>query len=97
MEQTRVFCVDGDEVSVLFYLHEKSGRYLGAYPDFQTEPRRTPGGRPWVNVTMEGCPYAPRPYNDCGGCGHLKKEHSGDLIGVCFHEGLRQGPEAGGG
>ena len=89
MEQTRVFRVDGDEVAIRFRLHERSGQYLGAYPDFLTEPRRTPSGRPWVNVTIEGCPYAPLPYNDCGGCAHLKKENSGDLIGVCFHEAHR--------
>lgn len=89
MERTRVFRVDGDEVAVRFRLHEKSGLYLGIYPDFTTEPRRTPGGRPWVNVTIEGCPYAPQPYNDCGGCEYLKKEHSGDLIGVCFHKAYR--------
>lgn len=89
MDQTRVFRLDGDEVTVRFRLHEKSGRYLGVYPDFTTEPRRTPGGRPWVNVYIEDCPYAPEPFNDCGGCEHMKKEKSGDLIGVCFHDAHR--------
>lgn len=94
MEQTRVFRVDGDEVTVLFRLHRKSGKYLGKYPDFSAQPRRTPSGRPWVNVINDDCPYAPQPDNDCGRCGYLQKEHSSDLIGVCFHEARRQVPEA---
>ncbi len=86
MEQMRVFRIDGDELAVRFRLHEKTGHYLGTYPDFLTEPRHTPAGRPWVNVTIDSCPYAPQPDGDCGGCMHLKKEDPGDLIGVCFHE-----------
>lgn len=85
----RTFRIDGDAVSVELWFDEGSGAWLGEYPDFDTDPRWTPNGRPWKCVYATDCPYADPRWRDCGTCGHLKKEHPKDLVGVCFHEDLR--------
>lgn len=82
--------VDGDSIAVSFTYDEQFGVWLGEYPFFKEEPRYTPAGRPWRNVSFSECPYhGSSEYNDCGTCHHLKKAESTDLIGVCFHEKLR--------
>jgi len=93
MEKMRVFDLDGDRLSVHFRYDPAFDVYLGSYPDFMETPRYTPNGRPWKSVVQDECPHADPQYRDCGTCPHLKKEKSGDLIGVCFHEALRQAPE----
>lgn len=37
---------------------ELCGKYLGEYPDFVECPGTTPGGRRWIDVITEDCPYA---------------------------------------
>ncbi len=86
MEKIRTYYIDGDTVEVLFTYDEESQRYIGSYPDFEQEPRYTPNGRPWVNVTHTGCPYADQEYDDCGSCDYIEKENSSDLIGVCMND-----------
>jgi len=97
MEKTfqRTYTLCGDSLPVDFDYDEELGLLFGNYPDFCETPRYTPCGRPWVNVTFEGCPYVSAGYCDCGSCEHLKTQSPGDLIGICENEHLRlpQGKE----
>ncbi len=86
----RTFVIDGDRLEVEFVYDEKSRVWIGDYPYFEDEPRRTPGGRWWRNVTHDSCPHAAGVYGDCGTCPHLVRQAPGDLIGVCFHYDLQQ-------
>ena len=86
----RIYQIDGDFLEVLFEYDEESGQYFGDYPDFEETPRYTPSGRPWVNVTIEGCPHADQEYDDCGSCQYMRREHPMDLIGVCDHNHYRR-------
>ena len=88
--KTRTYCIDGDSLDVSFAFHEQSGAWIGDYPYFEEEPRITPSGRRWRNVTFDDCPHAEGSHGDCGTCIHLKKQSPNDLVGVCFHEALRQ-------
>lgn len=92
MKETKIrtYRIDGDTLEVLFELHETCGVWIGNYPYFEEEPRYTPNGRLWKNVTYDGCPHADPVYKDCGTCPHLNKEQPKDLIGVCFHEEMRR-------
>ncbi len=85
-EETKVFCIDGDEVEVGLVYDEEIGRYVYDYPDFELTPRYTLKGRKWVNVTCSSCPYADKTYGDCGSCEFFTCEKAGDLIGVCSNE-----------
>ena len=91
MEQTRIriYHIDGDTLEVLFEFQEPCGAWIGDYPYFEDEPRHTPAGRPWKNVTHDGCLHAQHRMRDCGTCPHLKREQQTDLIGVCYHEKMR--------
>ena len=82
--------IDGDQIDVTFTLDTPSGAWIGDYPFFEEEPRMTPSGRPWRNITHDSCPLAAGSYRDCGTCPHLVKQALGDLVGVCFHEALQQ-------
>ena len=88
--ETRTFRIDGDTVSVAFRFDESWKVWLGDYPYFDEEARHTPSGRPWRNVIHEGCPHASIHGETCGACCYLKRQSPGDLIGVCFHDALRQ-------
>ena len=88
----RVYSLDGDELTVNFVFSSEDNILLGDYPDFCETPRYTPKGKPWVNVTFEGCPYVSDGYCDCGSCEHLKTQSPGDLIGVCENEQMRLEP-----
>lgn len=88
--EKRNFCVDGDTIEVEFRYDAQWKVWLGEYPFFDEEPRYTPSGRPWKNVMHTGCPHAAGNYDDCGTCPHLKKQGANDLVGVCFHDALRQ-------
>lgn len=87
--KNRLYTLDGDVVAVPFIYDNEMNGYFGNYPDFKEMPRLTPEGRQWVNVTMEGCPYADTDYGDCGSCQFFRCEHPGDLIGICDNEKLR--------
>lgn len=84
-KKRRIFYVDGDYLEVLFYYDEEAGQHFGEYPNFEEEPRYTPSGRKWVNVTTVGCPHADIDYDDCGSCQHMRREQAMDLIGVCYN------------
>ncbi len=84
----RLYSLDGDTVQVCFEYDEEIGKYFGEYPNFDIEPRITPGGRAWVNVTKDNCPYADKIYGDCGSCKFFRSESPGDLIGICENENL---------
>ena len=84
----RLFNLNGDTIEVTFVYDEESKRYFGEYPDFSETPRITPNGRRWVNVTMDGCPYADKIYGDCGSCSFFKCEQTCDLIGICDNDAL---------
>lgn len=86
----RVYSLLGDIVEVNLVFDTESEMYLGEFPDFAETPRYTPCGRPWVNVTYDGCPYAEDKYGDCGSCKFFRCEHPGDLIGICENENLRK-------
>lgn len=92
MSATKIetYRIDGDQIDVIFTLDTFSGAWIGDYPFFEEEPRITPSGRPWRNVTHDNCPFAAGAYSDCGTCPYLIKQASGDLVGVCFHEALRK-------
>lgn len=84
----REFSIDGDTVRVPVIYDEVINQHVNDYPDFIKEPRFTPDGRPWVNVTYDGCPFADKEYGDCGSCRFFRCEKHGDLIGVCDNEKL---------
>lgn len=88
-ERLKRFQVDGDMLTVLYRYDENTQLFIGQFPEFEEEPRYTPGGRPWRNVISTGCPYSAGDYDDCGSCPHLTKADARDIIGVCFHEQMR--------
>lgn len=92
MKKTKMqtYHIDGDTLDVLFEFHEQYGVWIGDYPYFEEEPRLTASGRRWRNVTHDSCPHAEGTHGDCGTCPHLVRQDPGDLIGVCFHEALKQ-------
>jgi hypothetical protein len=87
--KTRTYRLDNDEIITVSRYNEEYEIWVEDYVDFETVPRYTPNGRRWRSVTTTGCVYSHHEYGDCGTCPFLCKEHSGDLIGVCFHESLR--------
>lgn len=88
--KVRTICVDGDSMEVTYRFDEQWQKWIGEYPFFKGEPRHTPSGRPWRNVSYTECPHhCGGEYNDCGTCSHFTKESPKDLIGVCFNEILR--------
>ncbi len=89
-EKKRLYQLDSDTIEVVFYYNEKSDRYFGEYPDFSEDPRHTPSGFPWVNVTG-GCDYSGDEDTDCGSCQFFICENKGDLIGICKNEKLKRG------
>lgn len=88
-EQWKTFHIDDDLLTVPYLYDEDAKIFIGQFPEFETEPRFTPNGRPWKSVVSDSCPYAAGDYDDCGSCPYLIKEEPKDIIGVCFHEGLR--------
>ena len=88
-EKLKTFRIDGDRFIVLYHYDEGAEIFIGQFPSFEEEPRYTPHGRPWKNAVSIGCPYATGEYDDCGSCPYLIKEDPQDIIGVCFHERMR--------
>ncbi len=88
--KTRIYRIDGDELSVVSRYDEVSRLWIEDYVDLESIPRYTPKGRPWKSVTTMGCPYADPMYKDCGTCPWLVKERPSDLVGVCDHENFRR-------
>ncbi len=86
--QVREFCIDDDTIYVEFSYDEEFSIWIGDYPYFDEEPRVTPNGRLWRNVTNTDCLYADPQFQDCGTCPYLKKQDPHDLIGVCFNDAL---------
>ena len=86
--KTRLYRLDGDTVEVSFNYDENQNRFFGNYPDFSENPRRTPSGKSWVNVTLDGCKFADSEFGDCGSCPYFRCEKDGDLIGICENENL---------
>lgn len=91
--EIRTITVDGDSIEIVFRYDEEWKIWLGDYPYFKEEPRRTSSGRLWQNAGNVECPYADPISTDCGSCCYFKRENPMDLIGVCFHEALRQTSE----
>lgn len=85
-KKIRLYCLDGDTLSVSLVYSEEIGQYIPDYPDFNSNPRYTPSGKKWVNVTQIGCPFADQNYGDCGSCEHFMCEQPTDLIGVCCND-----------
>ncbi len=85
---SRLFTIDGDTVEIKSVYDAEIGQYIYDYPDFNENPRITPDGRRWVNVTNDNCPYADEEYGDCGSCRFFRSENEGDLIGVCDNSEL---------
>ena len=88
-ERLKTFHVDDDQLTVPYHYDEKAKIFIGQFPEFEAEPRFTPNGRPWKSVISDSCPYAAGDDDDCGSCPYLIREDPRDIIGVCFHEGLR--------
>ena len=94
----RRYCLDGDVCEVTFHYDTFCQKRFGEYPDFEEEPRYTPGGRPWVTVMQEGCPYGKNKYHpsepclDCGSCQYFLQERERDLIGICVNEKNQRKP-----
>lgn len=86
----RTISVDGDAIVIQFRLDELWNVWLGDYPFFKEEPRYTPSGRPWRNVSHTDCPMAKGKWGDCGSCPYFIREHPMDMIGVCFYDERRQ-------
>lgn len=85
----RSFVIDGDICEIVFKYDSGSQRYIGDYPDFELNPRKTANGFWWVNATQDSCVKGVHKYYpeekclDCGSCSHFTTEKAGDLIGVC--------------
>lgn len=87
--KTKTYRLDGDLLQTTLRFDPQCSLWFEDYIDFENEPRYTPNGRRWRSATDIGCPYADPKFRDCGTCLMLRKQHSKDLIGVCFHEELR--------
>jgi len=85
-EEFRLFCIDGDTVSVKYVFDTELRCHRYDYPDFKKDPRITPTGRPWVNAIWDNCPHASGDFGDCGSCSFYLAERHGDLIGVCTNK-----------
>lgn len=88
-KELRTFHIDGDILEIEFRYDSEWKVWLGNYPYFKDEPRFTPFGRPWRNVIHEGCPHASISGETCGSCSYLRRQSPGDMIGVCFHDGMQ--------
>ena len=51
-ERLKTFQVDGDMLTVPYRYDEEAEIFIGQFPEFDTEPRYTPNGRPWKNVRI---------------------------------------------
>lgn len=89
-KEKRAFIIDSDIVYIDFVYDDEFEIWVGDYPCFEEEPRKTPNGRLWKNVTFTECPYAPKDFLDCGSCSYLVKQDPSDMIGVCYNNALRQ-------
>ncbi len=91
MKQNKVktYYLDGDFLEVSFRYDERSGKYLGNYPEFSEIPRYTPNGRKWVDAITENCPYADGVDKMCGSCSYILKQEERDIIGVCNNDKLK--------
>lgn len=85
----KTFSLDGDTIEVRFRYDADCDVWHGDYPDFIENPRYTPNGRPWVDVTKDDCPHTTSEYGDCGGCEYLHKQDDADLLGVCMNDKLK--------
>ena len=89
-DKKKVYTLDGDSLEITFRYDELSQMHLGEYPDFTECPRRTPGGRKWVDVITEDCPYADGEDKTCGTCSYMLKQDEKDIIGVCMNDKLKE-------
>ena len=92
--KTKTYRLDGDLLQTTLRFDPQCSLWFEDYIDFENEPRYTPNGRRWRSATDVGCPHADPKFRDCGTCPMLRKQHSKDLIGVCFHEALRKSADA---
>ena len=88
--KTRVYHLDGDELTSRLLYEPDAGAFLDLETDFKNTPRYTPSGKPWVNAMDDDCPYGTSKYRDCGSCDFFLKERPEDLIGVCTNEQKRR-------
>ncbi len=86
----KVYTLDGDFLEITFRYDELSKKHLGEYPDFIECPRITPGGRHWVDVITEDCPYADGDDKTCGTCSFMLKQEDKDIIGICMNDKLKE-------
>ena len=89
-DKKKVYILDGDSLKITFRYDELSKKYLGEYPDFIECPRITPGGRKWVDVITEDCPYADGEDKTCGTCSFMLKQDEKDIIGICMNDNLKE-------
>ncbi len=89
-DNKKVYTLDGDSLEITFRYDELSQKHLGEYPDFTEYPRITPGGRKWVDVITEDCPYADGEDKTCGTCSFLLKQDEMDIIGICMNDNLKE-------
>ncbi len=82
----KVYTLDGDSLEITFRYDKLSKKHLGEFPDFTECPRSTPGGRRWVDVITEGCPYADGEDKTCGTCSFMLKKDEIDIIGICMND-----------
>ena len=86
----KTYLLDGDILEVNFRYDELSGKHLGEFPDFIECPRITRGGRKWVDVITEDCPYADGDDKTCGTCSFMLKQDEKDIIGICMNEKFKK-------
>ena len=89
-DKKKVYTLDGDSLEITFRYDELSKKHLGEYPDFIECPRITPGGRKWVDVITEDCPYADGDDKTCGTCSFMLKQDEKDIIGICMNEKFKK-------
>lgn len=90
-EVYKIFKLENLEIKVRFRYCEKSGKYLGEYPDFEEAPLFTMSGKRIVTAVQDKCDGYKSKDNsvDCGSCDYYETEQAGDLIGVCNNEGRK--------
>lgn len=87
-EVYKIFKLENLEIKVKFRYCEKSGKYLGEYPDFEEAPLFTKSGKRIVTAVQDKCDgYKSEDDSvDCGSCDYYAPEQAGDLIGICNNE-----------
>ncbi len=93
MEKKRHYEFEGVVLEIPLRYDALSGMYIEMYPDFISNPVRTPEGYPVLFSGEDACSYAEADDGgeclDCSSCRFFRPAASHTWIGVCGHEKKR--------